>query len=117
MAQELFNKQIMWYKSKLQAFAGRMIVTEDRFTFSKPPKWTLAFGAIGALLGATSKGKPMIDDEIKNLKFSRGRDMGKKNYMLSVTDSSGNNYDFLVDNKIMDQIKSVIHIEEAVVEA
>ncbi|MCB0478892.1 MAG: hypothetical protein KDC84_12045 [Crocinitomicaceae bacterium] len=114
MAQELFNKQIMWYKSKLQAFAGRMIVTEERFTFSKPPKWTLALGAIGALIGATSKGKPMIDDEIKNLKFSRGRDLGKKSYMLNVTDASGKSYDFLVDDKIMDQIKSVIQIEAAV---
>lgn len=112
MAQELLNKQIMWYKSKLQAFAGRMVVTEDQFTFSKPPKWSLAFGALGALAGAASKGKPMIDDKIANLKFSRGRDMGKKNYMLNVTDASGKDYDFLVDDKIMESIKAVIKLEE-----
>lgn len=112
MAQELLNKQIMWYKSKLQAFAGKMVVTEDQFTFSKPPKWSLAFGALGALAGAASKGKPMIDDKIVNLKFSKGRDMGKKNYMLNVTDASGKDYDFLVDDKIMESIKAVIKLEE-----
>ena len=57
MALELLNKQIIWYKSKIQAFAGRMIVTEERFSFSRAPKRTLAFGAIGALIGAGAKGE------------------------------------------------------------
>lgn len=117
MAAELLNKQIMWYKSKIQAFAGRMIITEERFTFSKPPKWTLVLGAIGALIGASSRGNTMIDEDIKNLKFSKGKAKGKKNYMLVVTDASGNSYEFLFDDKLYEQVSSVIKLEEAAVEA
>ncbi len=112
MAAELMNKQIMWYKSKIQAFAGRMIVTEERFSFSRAPKWTLALGAIGALMAGSAKGKTLVDDEIKNLKFSKGRSMGKKNYMLVVTDTAGNSYDFLFDDKLFEPLSSVIKMEE-----
>lgn len=108
MAKELLNKQILWYKKKLQAFGGRMVITEERFTFHKAPKWAMMFGALGALLAGGAKGSEMINEEIKNLKFSKGREMGKKAYMLEVTTPDGNKYDFLFDDKLLAQVDSAI---------
>ncbi len=111
MAQELLNKQILWYKKKMQAFGGRMVVTEDRFSYHQPPKWAMMFGAIGAAIAAGSKGSALIDDEIKNLQFAKGRDMGKKGgFMLEVTDANGAKYDFLFDEKLLAQIDSAVKL-------
>lgn len=110
MSKEILNKKLMWYKSKMQAFPGTMIITEDRLTFLKPPKWTMMFGAIGALIGAGAKGKPMIDEELKNLKIKKGRDL-RKNYMLNVTTPDGKEYDFLFDDKLKEQIAPVISLD------
>lgn len=112
MAQELLNKQILWYKKKMQAFGGRMVVTEDRFSYHTPPKWAMMFGAIGAAIAAGSKGNVLIDDEIKNLQFAKGRTMGKKAYMLDVTDANGQKYEFLFDDKLIAQIESAINLQE-----
>ena len=98
----------------MQAFAGRMIITEDRFTYSKAPKWTMAFGLIGALLSSSAKGKILVDDEISNLKFSKGRVLGKRAYLLTVTTQDGNSYDFMFDDKLYDKVKNVIKMEELV---
>ena len=114
MAQELLNKQLLWYKKKLQAFPGRMVITEERFTYARAPKWAAAFGLIGALIASGSKGSVMIDDEIKNLKFAKGRSMGKKAYMLNVTTPDGNSYDFLFDDSLLAKVDSVINLEELV---
>jgi len=111
MATELLNKQILWYKKKLQAFSGRMIITEDRFSFFQAPKWAMMFGAIGALIASSSKGKALIDDEIKNLKFAKGREQGKKAYMLEVTNAQGEKFDFLFDDKLLEQVSSVIKLD------
>ncbi|XOV66173.1 MAG: hypothetical protein ACFHU9_11100 [Fluviicola sp.] len=112
MAQELLNKHILWYKKKMQAFGGRMVVTEDRFSFHQAPKWAAMFGALGAAIAAGSKGKALIDDEIKNLQFAKGRTMGKKSYMLEVTDANGTKYDFLFDDKLLAQVESAITLAE-----
>jgi hypothetical protein len=108
MAELISNKQILWYKKKLKAFSGKMTVTDTQFSFFVGPKWALAFGLIGALLATKAKGTTLVDDEIKNLKFAKGRTVGKKAYMLTVTRPDGETFDFLVDDKIMDQVKSVI---------
>lgn len=101
----------MWYKSKMQAFPGTMIITEDHLTFLKAPKWTMMFGALGALIGSSAKGTPMIDEDLKNLQFKKGRKMGK-NYMLNVTTPDGKDYDFLFDDKLREQVNSVIQLTE-----
>lgn len=110
MAQELLNKQILWYKKKMQAFGGKMVVTETRFTFYQAPKWAMMFGALGAIIAAGAKGKELVDDDISNLKFARGRDLNKKSYMLEVTNAAGEKFDFLFDDKILAQVDSVIKI-------
>ena len=110
MAQELLNKQILWYKKKMQAFGGRMIITEHTFTYYQAPKWAMMFGAIGALIAGSSKGKELVGGQIKDLKFARGRDVNKKAYMLEVTNQAGDKFDFLFDDKLMAQVESVIKI-------
>ena len=113
MANELLNKQLLWYKKKLQAFQGRMVVTEDNFSYHRAPKWTMALGLIGALIGANSKGTPLVDDKISNLKFAKGRSVGKKAYMLTVTDAKGDSFDFLFDDSLLEKVSSVIKLEAA----
>jgi hypothetical protein len=108
---ELLNKQILWYKKKMQAFSGRMVVSDTHFSFYRAPKWTLMFGALGALLASSAKGKVLVEDEIKNLKFARGRDLGKKAYMLVVTTSNGESFEFLFDDKLVAKIESAIKLE------
>lgn len=110
MAQELLNKQILWYKKKMQAFGGKMVITDTRFTYYQAPKWAMMFGALGAIIASGSKGKALIDDDISNLTFSRGRDLNKKAYMLEVTSAAGEKYDFLFDDKLLAQVDSVIKI-------
>lgn len=112
MSETLLEKRALWYKSKIQAFPGKMTVTQDRFTFMKAPKWAMMFGALSAIFVNSAKGIPLVDDEIKNLKFSRGRDMGKKAYMLDVTNSAGETFSFLFDDALLEPIKSVIQLEE-----
>lgn len=107
---ELLNKQTLWYKSKMKAFPGRMVVTQSHFSYHKAPSWALMFGALGALLAGSAKGTAMINDEISNLKFSKGRTLGKKNYMLVVTTPDGNSYEFLVDDKLMSSVETVIQL-------
>lgn len=114
MTEVLLERKALWYKSKIQAFPGKMIITKDRFTFSKAPKWAMMFGALSALFVNSAKGIILVDDEIKNLKFSRGRDMGKKAYMLDVTDSEGKTFSFLFDDTLLEPLKGVIQLEEAV---
>ena len=97
----------------MQAFGGRMVVTEDRFSFHQAPKWAMMFGAVGAAIAAGSKGKALIDDEIKNLKFAKGRTMGKKAYMLEVTDAEGKTYEFMFDDALLSKIESAITLQEA----
>jgi hypothetical protein len=116
MSDVLLHKQILWYKSKLQAFPGKMTVTKTRFTFMKAPRWAMMFGALSALFINSAKGKAMVDDEIRNLKFTKGRSLGKKAYMLQVTTSDGNTYDFLFDDSLLETVSSVISFDEALVE-
>lgn len=114
MSTPLLEKNLLWYKSKLQAFPGKMTITEDRFTYAKAPKWTMMFGALSALFVNSAKGIKMIDDDIKNLSFTKGRTMGKKAYMLDVTTSNGQSYSFLFDDSLLDKVQHVIQIEEPV---
>jgi hypothetical protein len=112
MTEPILNKQILWYKSKFQAFAGKMIITNTRFTFNRAPKWTLMLGALGALLAGSAKGKTLVDDDISNLKFSKGRKVGKKAYIIEVTTPDGKTHDFLFDDKLVAQVSSVITLEQ-----
>lgn len=116
MSEVLLEKQLLWYKSKFQAFPGKMIITNDRFTYMKAPKWAMMFGALSALFINSAKGSPMVDDDIKNLKFARGHSMGKKAYMLDITDAEGNTFSFLFDDSLLAQVESVVKLEEVPVE-
>lgn len=110
MAELISNKTVLYYKTKFRAYQGKMTVTDTKFSFYQAPKWALMFGALGALLAGGAKGSALVDDNISNLKFSKGRELGKKSFMLVVTTKDGNSYDFLVDNKLMDQIKPAISL-------
>lgn len=112
MSDLLLEKQLLWYKSKLQAFPGKVFITKDHFTFKKAPKWTMMFGALSALFVNSAKGIPLVDDEISNLKFAKGRSMGKKAYMLDVTDTSGKTFSFLFDDTLLEQVKGAIQLAE-----
>lgn len=112
MSDLLLEKQLLWYKSKIQAFPGKMIITNDHFTYNKAPKWTMMFGALSALFVNSAKGISLVDDDISNLTFKKGRSMGKKAYMLDVTDSSGKTFSFLFDDSLLDQVKVAITLSE-----
>ncbi|MFT6924286.1 MAG: hypothetical protein ACJA1C_003308 [Crocinitomicaceae bacterium] len=114
MSEPILHKTILWYKSKMQAFPGKMTVTNDRFTYAKAPKWAMMFGALSILFINSAKGVKMIDDDIKNLKFAKGREVGKKGYTLDVTTSAGETFSFLFDDKLLEIVKSVIRLEEEV---
>ena len=111
MSEVLLERQLLWYKSKFQAFPGKMIITNDRFTYMKAPKWAMMFGALSALFINTAKGSPLVDDEVKNLKFAKGRPMGKKAYILDVTDAEGKTFSFLFDDSLLAQVESAFQLE------
>jgi hypothetical protein len=111
MAELISNKQILWYKTKLRAYPGKMTVSETHFSFYQLPKWAMMFGLLGALLAGSAKGNALVDDEISNLKFSKGRTLGKKSFMLEVTTADGHTYEFLVDNSLMEQMSPAISLD------
>lgn len=110
MAELISNKQILWYKTKLRAYPGKMTVTDTNFSYYQLPKWAMMFGLIGAMLAGSAKGTALVDDQISNLKFSKGRELGKKSFMLQVTTADGNTYEFLVDHKLMEQMSAAISL-------
>ncbi len=110
MSELISNKTVLYYKTKFRAYQGKMTVTNTKFSYYQAPKWALMFGALGALLAAGAKGSALVEDDITNLKFSKGRELGKKSIMLVVTTKDGQSYDFLVDNKLMEEISPAISL-------
>lgn len=108
----LLDMQVMWYKKKLQAFPGRLIITPDHIWF-KANKINAAGGLLGSLLASSTKktkGAIWLDNAISEVTFTKGRSMGKKNYILQVTNPEGESFDFLFDDDLLSKVSEVVKL-------
>ena len=74
----LLDTKVMWYKKKLQAFAGKLTITESKLTFTQD-RVKSGGGLLGSLLASSSKktkGGILINERLENLKFKKGKNNG-----------------------------------------
>ena len=106
----LLNEKAMWYKKKHQAFAGTLIITNDSISFTKD-SIGLGGGLIGALISRKkSKGGELLKQPLTKIRFTKGRPVGKKRWILEVTDEKGEKFDFLFEDKWLSEVEEVVQL-------
>ena len=110
---ELLSKQAMWYKKKMQAFPGRLRITDKNISFYKDKINAPGTGILGAIITSNmkkTKGGMILDEAIENVKFTKGKQMNRKSFILEVETPDNEIFRLLVNEKWMPDIESVIKI-------
>ncbi|MBS9463104.1 hypothetical protein KIM67_11840 [Flagellimonas sp. 389] len=108
----LLDEKVMWYKKKLQAFPGQLVITDKKISFDQDQIKVPGTGLLGAFLSKKNKntrGGELLNQPLGNVAFKKGKTTGKKTFILEV--SSGEDvYKFLFENDWVLKIESVISI-------
>jgi len=106
------DTKVMWYKSRIQAVPGQLVITCNRFTFKQDIVKTPIGGLIGTLLFYLKKrklnGGEVLDENLKELTFKKGKQMGKLTFFLEVYTKNQREFRFLIDDTIFLNIKDLI---------
>lgn len=108
----LLDEKVMWYKKKLQAFPGRLIITDKNISFNQDQIRTPGTGILGAFLSKKNKntrGGELLNQPLSNVTFNKGKAIGKKTFLLEVS-CEGDVFNFLFDNDFASKIESVVLI-------
>lgn len=100
-----FDGKVMWFKKKLQAFQGRLVVTNQRVIFDKD-KIHVGGGLLTRIVASkvkTTRQEVLLNEDISKLTFTKGRTIRKKNYLLEVINGE-EQFDFQIDDDILDQM-------------
>lgn len=110
----LLNERVMWYKKKMQAFAGTLTITENRLFFNQDKIHAPGTGLLGAVITSAVKktrGGVILDASISDLKFSRGKQINKKSFIFEVTTNQEDVFKFLFDDRWLEKVESVINLQ------
>lgn len=111
--QILFEEKVMWYKKSLQAFPGKLTITDKKISFNQDHIMTPGTGLLGFLVSKKAKhtrGGELMSHDLSAVKFAKGKAMGKKSFMLEVETPAGENFRFLFDDAWLSKVDSVIKL-------
>ena len=100
-----YDGKVMWFKKKLQAFEGRLVVTNQRIIFDKS-KIHVGGGLLTRFVGSkvkSTRAEVLLDEDISKLRFSKGRTIRKQNYLLEVKNGE-EQFDFQIDDEILNKM-------------
>lgn len=109
----LFDEKVMWYKKKLQAFPGRLVITDTSISFNQDRISVPGTGLLGSLITRTNKrtkGGELLNAPLNTVNFAKGKPMGKKSFMLEVTTNTHDVFRFLFDEKWLSKIEHVVQL-------
>ena len=110
----VFDRQVMWYKKKMQAFSGKLKITNEGISFSQD-KIRSGGGLLGALISSKSsaaKGGELFSESLSDVTFKKGRTMGKKSYILEVHLPDGRQFDFLFDDQFLSEVQDRVELSD-----
>lgn len=105
----LFNERLIWYKTPIQAFSGRLKISKERVSFEKDMVEPTPYGGAWTKLLSRLKQKVDGDPEIlnqplKSVKFMKGKKMGKKTFLLHIETSDHKVFKFMFDDELMSKV-------------
>ena len=108
----LFDERLMWYKSRIQAFPGRLTITNDLIVFRQDIVRTPVGGLLGTALFQLKR-KHMndglvLETKVRNCSYRRGRTIGKKTFILELTDDRNVLFNFLFDESLFEKFELAI---------
>jgi hypothetical protein len=109
----LLDKKAMWYKKKMQAFAGRLIITDKMFSFNQDKINAPGTGLLGSIITSNlkkTKGGEILNEPLENLQFTKGKKLGRKSFILEVETPEKEIFKFLLDERWVPEIETVVKL-------
>lgn len=108
----VFEKNnVVYYKSKYQAFPGQLIMTNKKLVYTQN-KLNIAGGLLGSILASSSKKtkrRELFSNSLDTLTLTKGEVVRGKNFKLTVSSKdSANNIELLCDERLINTIQSTI---------
>ena len=111
----LFNENVTWYKSPFQAFQGNLLITNDSIVFTKELVKTPGGGLIGKSIELLKEkyleNGVLLNQDTNNVKFIRGKSIGKKTFFLEVHVQNQKVFKFLFDDSWLMQIDQLVELK------
>lgn len=108
----VFEKNnVVYYKSKYQAFPGQLIMTNKKLVYIQN-KLNIVGGLLGSILASSSKRTKrgeLFSDSLDTLTLTKGEAVRGKNFKIKVSSiDSGKNIELLCDEELLNKIQSTI---------
>lgn len=115
--QTLLDENVMWFKKKIQAFPGRLKITNKHITFVRDIVKTPGGGLIGEGLHKLKriqlKEGVVLNLPLSEVSFTKGKSMGKKTFLLLVSTTEGQEYKFMFGDELLLQIRDHVPINKS----